>query len=135
MALQEFIEAEEQAARAAVTGEAPSYDAPFRAWWRGLLFLALLVIGVAGFLLSMRVARQQKVRAVSGRLLAILLVGITLLDLAFLVDGRYFLGGPYATRGASIVWLYSLAAFLIGGAALRLVEVERVFGVASAPRR
>lgn len=128
MALQEFIVAEEQAGLEGVTGEAPTYDAPFRGWWRGLLFLVLLVIGVVGFVVSVRIARQPKVRSVSGRLLGILLVGITLFDMTFLVDGRWFLTGPYTLRASTIVWLYPLAAFLIGGATLRLIELERVFG-------
>lgn len=132
MSLQEFIRAEEEKGLAELTGTpaATAYDAPFRGWWRGVLFLVLLVIGVVGFLLSIRIARQPKVRSVSGRLLAILLVGITLFDLTFLADGRWFLTAPYEVRAATVVWLYPLAAILIGGATLRLVELERVFGEA-----
>lgn len=129
MALQELAQAEEDAGVSSVTGErAPTtYDAPFRGWWRGALFLVLVVAGAAGFFLSVRIARQPRVRQVSGRLLALLLIGMTLFDLAFLADGRWFLSAPYQARAATIVWAYPLAAILMGGATLRLAEVERAF--------
>lgn len=128
MAVQELAKAEEEQARAEITGgEALPLDPAFRGWWRGVLLATLVVVGVASFAVSWRIAKQPKVRAVSGRLLALLLVGVSILDLAFFLDGRLYLDAPYQERALTIVWLYPLAAILMGGATLRLVEVERVF--------
>ena len=133
MALQEWMRFEDQRALQKVTGEIPELEPAFRATWRGWLLLFVIAAGVLGTMMALRVARQQKVRAVSGRLMLLLLSGMVLLDLAFLADGRWFMDVPYAIRGATIVWLYPAAAVLMGGAALRLVEIEDVFGDARAP--
>lgn len=127
MALQEWTRFEQQAGLAKVTGEAPALEPAFRSSWRAALLAAVIVGGLLGTILAMRIARQPKVRAVSGRLLLILLSGMVALDLTFLADGRWFVGAPYAIRGATIVWMYPLAAVLIGGAVMRLSEVEDAF--------
>lgn len=128
MALQEFAHAQSQAGLAQLTGEAAPLEPAFRTTWRVILLLAVIVAGIAGTLLALRIARQPKVRAVSSRLIVLLLVGMTLLDLTFLADGRWFVLSPYVVRGASIVWVYPLAGALIGGSVMRLAEVEDAFG-------
>lgn len=132
MALHEFIRHQDTASFVELTGDVPALDPAFRASWRALLLLCVVVGGVAGTVVAFRFARQPKVRALSGRLLALLLLGMTLLDLAFLADGRWFLDVPYLVRGSTIVWLYPAAAILMGGALMRLVEVEAAFGEARA---
>lgn len=132
MALQELSRAEDASARAALTGEAGALEPAFRTPWRVALLLAVVVAGVLGTLLAMRIARQPKVRAVSGRLLLLLLLGMTLLDLAYLADGRWFMLAPHGARAVSIVWLYPIAAVLIAGSVMRLAEVEEAFAEARA---
>ena len=130
MALQELVRHQETSAIAQLTGEAPALDPAFRGAWRGILLLCVVVGGIVGTVVAVRLARQPNVRALSGRLLTLLLLGMTLLDLAFLADGRWFLDEPYLVRGGSIVWLYSASAVLMGGALMRLTEVESAFGEA-----
>lgn len=130
MALQEFVRYERAAGIEDVTGEAVDLDPAFRATWRGILLLCVVAGGVIGTIVALRLARQQKVRSLSGRLLSLLLLGMTLLDLAFLADGRWFLDAPYEVRGATVVWLYPLAAILMAGALIRLTEIEAAFGEA-----
>lgn len=132
MALQELLRHQASSGLAELTGTAPELDPAFRATWRGVLLLCVIAGGVVGTLVALRCARQAKVRALSGRLLTLLLVGMTLLDLAFLADGRWFLDAPYAVRGATVVWLYPAAAILMGGALVRLTEIEAAFGEARA---
>lgn len=128
MALQEFAHAQSQAGLAQLTGETAPLEPAFRTTWRVLLLLVVIVAGTAGTLLALRIARQPKVRAMSARLILLLLAGMTLLDLAFLADGRWFVLSPYALRGATIVWAYPIAGVLIGGSVMRLAEVEDAFG-------
>lgn len=128
MALQELARAESSAGRASLTGEAQPLDPAFRTAWRAALLVVVVVAGVLGTLLALRIARQAKVRAVSRRLILVLLVGMTVLDLAFLADGRWFVGAGHHVRAAIVVWTYPLAGVLIGGSVLRLSEVEGAFG-------
>jgi hypothetical protein len=128
MALQEMVRAEDAAGRAALTGETSALEPAFRTAWRaGLLFL-VIVAGVLGTLLALRIARQPKVRAVSGRLVLLLLAGMTLLDLTYLADGRWFTLASYGARASTIVWLYPVAGVFIAGSVVRLAEVEDAFG-------
>lgn len=128
MALQEWVRFEDQRGVATVTGEAPALEPAFRATWRAWLLVVVLVAGVLGTLLAIRIARQPRVRDVSRRLILLLLSGMVVLDLAYIVDGRWFMEAPYALRGATVVWLYPAAAVLMGGALLRLSELEQAFG-------
>lgn len=132
MALQEFVRHQESSGVSGVTGAAPPIEPAFRTAWRSVLLLCVVAGGLVGTIVAIRLARQPKVRAVSGRLLTLLLLGMTLLDLAFLADGRWFLDAPYALRGATVVWLYPAAAILMGGALVRLTEIEDAFGEARA---
>lgn len=128
MSLQELSRYQSSEGLEGLTGEKLPIEPEFRGAWRGILFVAVLVAGVLGTLVAVRVARQAKVRAVSGRLIGLLLAGMTILDLAFLVDGQYFLDAEYLVRGATIVWLYPVAGILMGGAIVRLTELESAFG-------
>lgn len=128
MALQEFAHAQSQAGLQQLTGETAPIEPAFRTTWRAILLLTVVVAGIAGTLLALRIARQPKVRAVSARLIVLLLAGMTLLDLAFLADGQWFVLAPYVARGLTIVWLYPIAGVLIGGSVMRLSEVEEAFG-------
>ena len=128
MALQELSRYQSSAGLAGLTGEKLPIEPAFRGAWRGILLVAVIVAGILGTLVAIRVARQQKVRAVSGRLIALLLTGMTVLDLAFLADGQYFLDADYLVRGVTIVWLYPAAGILIGGSIVRLTELESAFG-------
>ncbi|HVM44343.1 MAG TPA: hypothetical protein VM582_00305 [Candidatus Thermoplasmatota archaeon] len=128
MALQEFVRYQASSGLAELTGQPPPLEPAFRTAWRGVLLLCVVVGGVAGTIVAIRCARQARVRSVSGRLLTLLLLGLTLLDVAFLADGRWFLDAPYALRGATVVWLYPAAAILMGGSVVRLTEIEGAFG-------
>lgn len=127
MALQELAKAEDARARAALTNNPEELEPAFRASWRTFLFAVVLVVGVLGTIAAVRISRKPRVRVVAGRLLWLLLGGMTLLDLAFLADGRWFQLAPHNVRAASIVWLYTVAGVLIGGSILRLAEVEDAF--------
>lgn len=128
MALHEFIRHQDTSSFVQLTGQVPDLNPEFRSSWRVLLLGCVIIGGIAGTVVAFRFARQPKVRALSGRLLTLLLVGMTLLDLAFLADGRWFLDEPYLVRGSTIVWLYPAAAVLMAGALMRLVEIEEAFG-------
>lgn len=128
MALQEWSRHERQAGVGELTGEAPPIEPAFRTAWRSGILVGVILGGIAGTIVAVRVARLPRVRSVSKRLIWLLLAGMTLLDLAFLADGRYFLQAPYLLRATTIVWLYPLAAILIGGAVIRLSELEDAFG-------
>lgn len=134
MALQELAMASDARALEALTRNPTNLEPAFRAAWRTFLFVVVLIVGVVGTLVAVRVSRKPRVRNVSGRLLALLLGGMTLLDLAFLADGRWFQLADYTVRAASIVWLYPISAILMGGAALRLAEVEEAFSHADAEK-
>lgn len=128
MALQEFTRYERAAGITDVSGVAPDLDPAFRSAWREVLLGCVIIGGIVGTIVAVRIARQPRVRSVSGRLIMLLLVGMTLLDFAFLADGMYFLDESYAIRGATIVWMYPLAAVLMAGSLMRLTEVEGALG-------
>lgn len=132
MAWQELAHDARDRSLAALTGELPPLDTSFRAPTRTMAFVAILVIGVAGTWASVAAARAPRVRSVSGRLLFLLLLGMTLADLAFLLDARALAEAPYVTRAGLVAWIYTGAAILVAGSALRLAEVEEAF--AEAPR-
>lgn len=131
MALQEFAASQRAASLEAITGEEQPLDAGFRAPWRVALLVLVVGVGVLGTLVAVRVAQAPRVRSVSARLLALLIGGMTLLDLAFLADGQWLADAPHALRAASVVWLYPVAGILVGGSLLRLAQLEDAFG---APR-
>lgn len=128
MALQELSRYRSESGLEGLTGEDLPVEPAFRGAWRGILLVAVILAGIVGTVVAVRVARQQKVRAVGGRLLALLLAGMTILDLAFLADGQFFQNASYLLRGATIVWLYPAAGILMGGATVRLTELEDAFG-------
>lgn len=127
MALLEYERHLDAASLAEVTGEAPPVDVEFRAPWRAGVLLAVIAIGILGTLVALRVSWQPRVRAVSGRLLFLLLAGMSVLDLAFFADARWLAAAPHGVRAASVVWLYPVGAMLVAGAAMRLAEVEAAF--------
>lgn len=127
MALQELAAAEEAASLAELMKTTPTLQPAFRAPWRTATFLMVLVAGVAGTLVALRVARKPLVRSLTGRLLGLLLAGMSIADLAFYADVKLFAEAPHVFRAATIVWAYPVAAVLMGGALVRLVEVERAF--------
>lgn len=126
MALQEFARHQERAGLGELTGDDITFDAAFRAPWRTGLLVAVILGGIAGTIIAVRVAAQPKVRSVSGRLLFLLLAGMTLLDVGFLVDGR-MVDASYLARGATTVWVYPIAGILMAGATMRLAELEDAF--------
>jgi len=134
MALHEWSRHDQAAGLAEITGEPVPLEPAFRTAWRTGILVAVIVAGIAGTLVALRIARQPRVRAVSHRLIWLLLAGMTLLDLAFLADGRWFLNAPYAIRGSTIVWLYPAAAILMGGSVVRLTELEEAFAEPGALR-
>lgn len=127
MAAQELSRLQDAQSLASLTGSAPAEDYAYRLPWRAATFGLVVGVGVVGTLVALRVARQPRVRAVSGRLLALLLTGMTLLDLAWLAEGRWLLAAPHAVRAGVVAWLYPLAALLLVGSVLRLSEVEAYF--------
>lgn len=132
MALQEYSRVDQERAVRELTGAQPTPDLTFRTLWRTGLLVLIIVAAVVGSLLAMRFARQKRVRAVSGRLLFLLLAGMTILDLAFLTDGAWFMEKPHELRALTIVWAYPVGALLVAGATYRLLEVEALFGDARA---
>ena len=128
MALQELARAQSDVGLEVLTGEDRPVEPAFRVAWRAGLLVLVVATGILGTFFALRVARQPRVRSVSGRLMWLLLGGMTLLDLAFLADGRWFVLAPYALRGTTVVWLYPVAGVLMGGAVIRLAELESAFG-------
>src|SRR5581483_23863 len=79
MALQELAKEREQEARDAVAGPGaapPDFDLGYRVAWREALLVLTLALDVAGSVVMVRVGRQPRVRAVSGRLLWLLVLGL-----------------------------------------------------------
>ena len=127
MAFQEY-----QAASAARVAEelpdaVPIVDASFRAAWRLPVTILVFVVGVVGTLASIRVLADKAVRAVSGRLLAFLLGGLALVDVAYALDGTILLQADFAARALVVVWIYPLAGILVIGSIHRLADVEDHF--------
>lgn len=127
MALQEFAQARAAHAQFVVTGEVPPTDPSFRVVWRIPLTALVLVTGLAGTVALVRVMADPLVRSVTKRLVALLVLGMALVDVAYYVDGYLFLDAPYALRGATIVWLYPLAGLLLAGSVHRLAEIQSYF--------
>ena len=127
MALEEWRAHEEAVAAEALTGLPPA-DPGFRAAWRAPLLGLVLVVSLLGTWSVGRVLARPVARAVSRRLVALLLAGMTVLDVAYLLDGTRLADAPPALRAATIAWAYPLAGFLIGGSAHRLAEVAERFG-------
>lgn len=133
MAWQELDRDARDASIAELTGEPASPDVAFRAQGRMVVFAAVVVLGAVGTWASVVVARAPRVRSASGRLMFLLLVGMTVADLAFLLDVRALAEAPYRTRASVVAWIYPAAAVLVAGSTLRLAEVEEAFGQAPRP--
>lgn len=134
MAIQELTHAEEARARELTLREEVALDPTFREAWRVPLFALVVLLGLAGSVRALDVARRRRMRAVAGRLLGLLVGGMTLLDATYLLDTRWLFGVPYTVRAAFVLALYPLAAALMAGSAWRLGELEDAFG-SDAPRR
>ncbi len=135
MALQELAKEREQEARDAVAGPGaapPDFDLGYRVAWREALLVLTLALDVAGSVVMVRVGRQPRVRAVSGRLLWLLVLGLAWLDLAFFLDGRWLFSAPYGLRALVVSWLYPVGAVLVAGSVFRLGDVESLLGPARA---
>lgn len=132
MALQELAAREEAEAQASLTGETVVLDLGYRAPWRLPLFLLVAAVGLLGSLAALRVLRKPRLRSVTGRLIGLLFAGMTLLDLAFLVDVQAPTMPPLA-RAAIVVWIYVGGAILVAGSVARLDDVETVFGSDAPP--
>lgn len=128
MALQEWQAAEDARAIEEVTGRAPPQDAAFRAAWRLPLTALVFLVGAFGTWACIRTLGHALVRSVTRRLVALLLLGMTILDVAYVLDGSLFLDAPHALRALTLVWAYPLAGFLVAGSAHRLADVHARFG-------
>lgn len=127
MAVQEYVKGRQALGVEVVTGERAAVgDTGFRATWRVVLLALVLAVGVFGSLQVLRVARAPRVRGVSRRLVALLLAGMVLLDLAFLLD-RAAAEAAYLVRAVSVVWAYPLAAVVVALSSARLSELEAAF--------
>ena len=125
MALEEWRAHED--ARAAEALGVPAPDDGARAAWRMPLLALVLLVSALGTWSAGRVLARPVARGVSRRLVALLVAGMTVLDLAYLLDGTRLADAPPALRAATIVWAYPLAGFLVGGSAHRLAEVAERF--------
>lgn len=128
MALQEWRAQEDARAVEDLTGRAPPRETAHRAAWRLPLTILVFLVGAFGTYACIWAWGNKVVRSVSRRLVALLILGMTALDVAYLVDGAFFGDAPYALRGATIVWAYPIAGILVGGAAQRLAELRDHFG-------
>jgi hypothetical protein len=136
MALQELSKANDAAAAGLVIDPSAAprdLDAGFRLAWRTALVALILAIDVVGSVVMLRIGRQPRVRAVSGRLLGLLVFGLAWLDLAFLVDARYLFAAPYAERALIVSWLYLVGAVFVAGSVFRLGDVESLLRHEPAP--
>jgi len=127
MAAQELLRASERDAEGLVvqpTATPGEIDAGFRVASRAGLLVLVLALDALGTLALWRFSRERRVRAVSGRLLALLVAGLALLDLAYLFDGRFLVAAPYAARALFVSWIYPVGAILAAGSVLRLLDVE-----------
>jgi len=131
MALQELVKASQETAVGLVVepGAAPGeLDVGFRATWRVALLAGIVAMDALGCVVLLRVGRHPRVRAASGRLVALLIVGLAAIDAAFLFDGRYLAEGSYALRALFVAWMYPLGGILAAGSVLRLGEVHALLG-------
>lgn len=129
-------ELDEARARAELTNTpeaTPEPDYTYREPWRWPLFALVVLSGVTGSLVLVRLARRRRLRSVAGRLLGLLLLGMTLVDVAFLLDVQWAFGQAFLARGWSVVWLYPVGAVLIAGSLYRITELEPHFGSDEAP--
>ena len=134
MAVQEYAKATQASGVESLTGETMARDYGYRQGWQvGALVLVLLVGGL-GTLQLVRVGRAPRVRSVSARLLALLMGGMVLLDLAFLLD-RNTSDSGFLMRLVTVAWLYPAAAIVVALAASRLSELEDAFGERRTPAR
>ena len=128
MALQELAKWQDEDAARDLTGRIPTLDASYRAAWRLPLAGLVLLVGALGTLRAIRALVDAGVRAVSRRLVALLLIGLALLYATYYLDGLALPTLAPLVRGATLVWLYPLSALLVGGSVHRLAELEDHFG-------
>ncbi|HEX2022981.1 MAG TPA: hypothetical protein VHH36_09710 [Candidatus Thermoplasmatota archaeon] len=113
--------------------EIPPLDLAYRdAWWVPLGVLAALA-GVLGTVVVVLAMRVRRMRAVAGRLLGVLLTGMSALDLAYLFDRQWLAGAEPSLRASIVVLAYPLSAALVAGSVVRLSQLEPHFG-SDAPR-
>lgn len=127
MALQELAKARDAEAQGFLVAQdaAPGdLDLGYRLVWHSAMLVLTLLVDLLGCLVMLRIGRQPRVRAVSGRLLALLVVGLAWLDLAYFVDSRYLTDARYLVRAGVVAWLYPLGALLALGSVFRLGDVE-----------
>lgn len=131
MALQEFAKSQDASAELEITGKLSPVDAEFRGAWRFPVTLLVIIVGILGTWTAARALVDPDVRRVCGRLLGILLAGLTVAYVAYYLDGTTFAEAPYLLRGATIVWAYPIAGVLIAGSVHRLAELDERFGRAA----
>lgn len=124
MVVQEIMAFDEAAARFALLGDDPRIDTSHRALAKVLVPTLTVVIGVLGTFALVRIHRKKRVRSVSRRPGLVLLVGMTLLDVTYLVDLGYAFEAHYLIRAVTTPWLYLLSGALIAGAAYHLAVLE-----------
>lgn len=130
MALQEYAHWRETQGFVGVgdldAAEASAADTGFRDLWQLVMLILVLVVGVLGSLQLVRVLRSPRLRPMSGRLLALLVVGMALLDLSFLLDRAAWTAASLL-RAVSVVWFYPLSAAVVALSSARLSELEDAF--------
>lgn len=132
MAVQEYAKATQARGLEDLTSEPAPIDYSFRDTWRVITLALVLVVGLLGSVMLVRVGRAPRVRSVSARLLVLLTVGMALLDLTYLLD-RANAGGGFLVRLITVSWLYPAAAIVIALSASRLAELEAAFAEPSTP--
>jgi hypothetical protein len=133
MAFQELSRAEEARVLEESLGVPAVPDYFFREAWKLPLVALVLAAGRCGSALVLRVVRRTRLRAVSGRLLALLIGGMTWLDIVYLVDTRVLFLLAHDARAMAIVFAYPLGAIFVAGSVYRLAELEDVFGSDAPP--
>lgn len=123
MALQEFVAFDEAAGRFDRTG-VDSLDTSHRGLARFVAPVLVVVVDVLATLQLVRINRKRVVRSVSRRPGLVMLVGVTLLDVAYVLDLAWGFDSHPLLRMLTTPWLYLVAGILVAGSAHRLASLE-----------
>lgn len=135
MLAQEIAAFDDAAARFATLGDDPTIDTGHRQLWRFLIPVLSMGVSIFGVYALVRVNRKPRVRTVARRPGLVMLVGLTLVDVAYFLDWAYMLDAHYLLRAATTPWLYLLSGVLVAGATYRLASIEDTLDpIAARPR-
>lgn len=127
MALQEWSAEQDERAAFQLTGEEAPPDHRHRDMWRLPIGGLAVMTSALSFLAVARVARSARVRRVTVRQSALLMLGVVVLLSAFVIDLAWGATATHGVRVTGILWLYMVAGLLMAGSVRRLAAIEAAF--------